>query len=238
VSSSRVAVVILVTIAGTTASCGIGEQPVPVKGQVFIVTNARIAMKLPLVEVLAIEMRLALRHIDSVRTAREHHTELALRELDSLQRALSNQRAQLGFLRSTRADWTTRYIKNEISTEEWRAGDPVVNRATWTTRATQDSVKAATTKLQLVRSDDHFFKNLPPSSSVAKTDADGNFTLRLPPKAKAAIFARAERLAFSSLETYRWIVPIVVGTDTVESLLLTNDNLLEASLLPTRASWK
>jgi hypothetical protein len=67
---------------------------------------------------------------------------------------------------------------------------------------------------------DRLFSHLPPPP--VKTDADGQFTLRV--NGKVWLLARAERKVGSSNENYLWAVPTEGQTS---KLLLSNDNLLD-----------
>ena len=68
--------------------------------------------------------------------------------------------------------------------------------------------------------------------SSAKTDADGRCSLMLPPNQRWVISAVGERQAASELEHYVWIVEVPQKEGASNSLLLSNDNLLEDGANP------
>lgn len=60
---------------------------------------------------------------------------------------------------------------------------------------------------------------------LARTDSNGRFTAKIPVSKKGWIIAFGQRQTFDKVESYYWLVPI-----TSDSIMLTNDNLLEGRL--------
>ena len=68
----------------------------------------------------------------------------------------------------------------------------------------------------------YYFQDLPAAVATGKTDADGKFTLTLPP-GKYVFAATASRSVFKDTEQYAWLVN-VDASKPVQGLLLSNDN--------------
>ena len=71
----------------------------------------------------------------------------------------------------------------------------------------------------------YYFQDLPAAVATGKTDADGKFTLTLPP-GKYVFAATASRSVSKDTEQYAWLVK-VDASNPVHGLLLSNDNQAE-----------
>jgi hypothetical protein len=94
-------------------------------------------------------------------------------------------------------------------------------------------VEAAKRHLSTVRerysyygSSEFYFEGLPPGVSVAKTDADGKFTMRLPADQRFALAAKASRQILGTIEQYYWLIWVTCREGETTRVFLSNDNLL------------
>jgi hypothetical protein len=96
--------------------------------------------------------------------------------------------------------------------------DPVVRKDNL-----QKSMQGLEQKRDLYLSPDYYFSGLPDPLAEAETDADGKFTMTVPP-GKYVLAARATRSVLLSDEHYWWMIKFDMGTLS-RSVLLSNDNL-------------
>src|SRR4029077_18494066 len=95
--------------------------------------------------------------------------------------------------RRTRPDWTMRYIRGEISTDQWQSGDPVLNGFRATANDAERQIANAHQSLEACRSMRIFFESPPAPIATSRTDADGRFNLVLPAARPVLVMAQASR---------------------------------------------
>jgi hypothetical protein len=76
-------------------------------------------------------------------------------------------------------------------------------------------------------SDEQFFDGLPSGISMAKTDADGTFSLVIPREGRYVIAARGPNETFRDMEPY-WFVSVSLDGEPSKRLMLTNENVFGA----------
>lgn len=72
------------------------------------------------------------------------------------------------------------------------------------------------------------FRDLPAADATAKTDADGQFSLRIPREGKYAIGAVGQRKIGETIERYYWLIWLPESHEKDAPLMFSNDNLLSA----------
>lgn len=75
-----------------------------------------------------------------------------------------------------------------------------------------------------ISADNLYFRDLPVGVATAKTDADGEFSMRLR-RGKYALGAKASRQAMDRTEEYYWLVWVTLSGKSTR-VFLSNDNLL------------
>lgn len=219
--------------------------PVTVSGQAFIVTKGRDNIRLALVEVAAIPENLLREHIQ-----KKHSYGLAQRFqmtpqlVSAMKEALVARQAsdaahteQRAAIQRARAAWSqgpfppgTEEFDRSIKTraeldEKQRATIERYSVALQRANAKDAAflkVKAAITYFDQLA---YYLTDLPTPQATSKTDADGRFTLALPP-GKFVLAATTSRRVGLSSEVYHWLV--LVDTLALPTpLMLSNDNMFE-----------
>ena len=215
----------LVLLAALCTSCGGHEKDTTLSGQVFIVTGARASIALPLVDVVAIDESLAISHVRAVVERRHLQSLMIEAEIDSLGALASGTRAALIAANKNRDAWLNKLINNEISNEQYQAGDPAVVRAEREARNIATSLEQLIERAKAVQSDSVFFDRMPATVAMARSDAEGKFTLQIPRRARVVLMAMADRRVFDGTEHYYWIVRAPNLDSLTAPVLLDNDNL-------------
>jgi len=197
-------------------NCGSPTPPPPSEvefaGQVFIVTQGGINFKLGLVEVRAIEEPLILNFIQQKKqnAITEYEKYKASRDV------LTSQIKPLeGEFIVAERKWKRR-MTNELL--------EIVNNAEKRLNAKKAELARLEAGLQPYYGG-YWVTELPMPVQVAKTDADGNFVLRLKP-GRYALVADARRKVVDKTEEYHWLVWINVNEENKDRIFLSNDNLL------------
>jgi hypothetical protein len=86
----------------------------------------------------------------------------------------------------------------------------------------RDQLKARHSYLTSAR---YYFDGLPVGVTTAKTDADGEFSMRLRQGAKYALAATGSREVMGKTERYYWLVWVTLDRKKV-TVMLSNDNLI------------
>lgn len=74
-----------------------------------------------------------------------------------------------------------------------------------------------------------YFNSPPTPLAVAKTDADGKFSLQLYKKGEFVLAAQAQRQVSGNTEKYFWLVRVRPDRKSVMQVMLSNDNLITAN---------
>jgi len=183
-----------------------------INGQVFIVTRGGQSIKLGLVEVFAFE---------------RGDVEKTIREVD---RKMKNERENIADLQRTveaaykqakeGQDAAFEQELKHIENHDLQTRYETASRLTYELIAFKASVAS---RLNYVNSSTSYFAAFPQPVAKAKTDADGNFSIRLPMLGSFLIGATAKRLAGDKTEYYAWLVS--TDPDGMQKLTLSNDNL-------------
>jgi len=207
-------------------------------GEMFVVTQSRSAIRLPLVDVLAFEDSVATALVRERRSLRDSLLASARAERPRVEAALRRTLAEIARMNGLTPEWKAKYDRDEITFDEFITGDPAVTRA----NERRDQLQRRLGQLrQLVRGleDDEAwaFANLPTPSAVARTNADGRFSMKLPIGRRFVLFATADRSIGLEDERYFWIVRLPQHVDSSESVLLNNDNMTNSSS-PHSLVWR
>lgn len=186
-------------------------------GDVFIVSRGGIKHKLGLVAVNAIPADALKRHLESKTLQGEHETQKLQRDIDRLTAALRIAQAEDDRL------WKI-LQRDESNSRKGAAWSVAYNKTNDITKRLED----LQARRQHLTSGEYFFEGLPSAIAIAKTDADGRFTLALPHRGRYGIVARASRELFKEHETYFWFVWVSLNGQRSKRLTLSNDNLLGA----------
>jgi hypothetical protein len=193
-----------------------------IEGQVFIVTAGAQAIKLPLVQVVAISQAETARHISDVelRIGQEQaKVDAAVVEARKAKRAIEDGYA--AWVKSH--DFTV-----AADVQKYRVAHQHLLKA-------EERLGEALGRQKVLRSAAPYFVDLPASTATAKTDADGRFKLNLPDEGDFAVLASSTRTVFNKVEKYFWVVRLKSQDSTVT---LSNDNLTTSgspdSLLTTK----
>ena len=212
---------------------------VPVSGQAFIVTKGRQNIKLALVEVIAIPEKDVLEHIKAKRAEGREKQALLLPQVERAKKEAGSASSALA--RAEKDAEKARQDRHEATMATIRNRGNVIGQMKADTEAFSKEMdenlrlqKAANSKGGTLRelgrqyahydSPAYYADNLPNAVAHSKTDADGNFSLSVPP-GKYAIAAATSRAVFKDTEQYYWIVWVDVKSP-IQGLMLSNDNLL------------
>jgi len=221
----------LFAVAVATTGC---TREATITGDVFIVTKGGPSIKLGLVEVRLVPEASAAAKLAAVISEAKEKTKLLNGELST--------KASLARIGAIGA--------NVDLTEHWddvarraRALDAGFYRKVMTQRqeylearkqglekrrAELEDLKRAEMDLQAHASGYALVPSLPASEFTARTDADGKFTVTVP-RGRYVALAAAKREVGSAPEFYAWAVRVDLDGQPALRLMLSNDNLVEAS---------
>lgn len=241
--SQIIAVVVAVLISNQAESAApkkiAGQvQEREILGQVFVVTKGRDNIKLALVSVKAFSERVATEHIRIKKS-------LAVERVSSLSSAYDEAKQVAAVANAEKliadGDYNNKQqafmnLRARNTLEEFRQLKEIAAAARSISRAADKASEQAQAAANVLRaqiehysSPEYYFDQLPEAMMIAKTDADGRFSMRLP-AAKYILAAKSDRAIISSSESYHWLVTI----DSVasnQSVMLSNDNLFETKCL-------
>jgi hypothetical protein len=191
-------------------------------GEVFIVTKRGVTYKLDSVPVSAIPEEVATKHLKNKTLQRELEIERLQRDIDTLTSTLQDVQADEHRL------W--RILQEDESNSQ--------KAATWSavykkTKSIPKEIENLHSQRKQLTSDEYFFDGLPSGISMARTDADGQFSLVIPREGRYVIAARGPREAFRDTEPY-WFVSVSLEGEPSKRLTLTNDNVLGAARSATK----
>jgi hypothetical protein len=217
-----------------------------VHGQVFIVTKSRENVKLGLVTVALFPEAAVKKHI-AVRTAD------AKPQRDSLETKISNlegslTKAQVQLSEVERGENAIQERQRRI-VESQRAA-PAMSRAWEDGYAALDAAEAQSKRIGTVaahwksevlaltselnsvyaqvkalNSTKYYLSGFPPAIAHTQTDADGEFSIRVPRNGHFVLAALAQRQVFDEMEEYAWVVSIAPDVLSGSKLLLSNETL-------------
>ena len=182
-----------------------------VSGQVFIVTKSRDTIKFALVEVSAIpELELSTHMKKKTESARVPVEQLGqkLKVIERESKANTHEFKRLYDI----------YNRNPSAENHrlFRAYAKVVNKAT-------DYLLETVNEYFRYTSPAFYFQDLPTAVATGKTDADGKFTLAVPPGKYFFAAKEIRTLASGTVIDYYWLVS-VDATKPVQGLMLSSDN--------------
>jgi hypothetical protein len=208
-----------------------------VDGQVFVVTRGAEAIKLPLVQILAIPVQDMENHLTEVEARIKADRARADSSAAAASSALSKAEHGVsgGFgrwmmtLQKTQRKDPTGQAWSDPGTESHR-----FNSMRGRIPSLEGRLEEVRTKQSRLHSAAPFFEGLPTPEVSAKTDADGRFKLSIPDQGEFALVAASSRAVGDRVEKYYWVVRLKPEDSTVT---LSNDNLTSSgstdSLLKT-----
>lgn len=223
--------------------------PRTISGQIFIVTNGQSTIRLPLVEVFAISEGEYSRFLKAMTQEINARRDKQAQDLVSMKEELSaietdpeklkhidliQERAE--FAERCRQRGSNAYVaclnspeKQEINQkleEQTQRIAPIMARYRELTaifvRIRDDYKNSVSPTI--------FFDTIESTSKVvgtAKTDPDGKFSIKTAGN-EIWLIARAGRQVFNGKESYRWVVKVPKGTN---SIMLSNDNMIDTRCL-------
>ncbi len=209
-------------LALVVGSIHCGPSQGKLDGDVFIVTQGGVSVKLGLVEVLALpyeETRQAVALVDAEaiklkRDAAAAVTALASAEAE-LNQLLADEKALLN-----RASTNSKADRTAIVAAHDRE-----DAATEVRDSAKQAVAELVRKAHKLTSGALYFEKLPPPLVTTKTDADGKFSLPLDRKVTVVLAAHAARRVFGEDEDYYWLVKASLDGQLSKRIFLSNDNL-------------
>lgn len=197
------------------------QEPVELKGEVFIVTKRAESIRLGLVEVrlfteTEIKAHIAERDklVGRERPDFEKHLAAWDEVINLRKQTVEMQKALIADM--TKARRPTALAKGSLTDLETLLRESETDRA-----ATLKSKEAWPHS-------SHYFKNLPETKVTTRTDADGKFSLPVPATGRFAIVASASRELPSGKEQYHWMVWVSTEGGKTRPLLLGNHNILSS----------
>lgn len=230
--------IVVAACAVLVSGCAKVDQPkqpklVPVEGQVFIVTRGQVNLKLALVQVSALPESTVLAHIDSCIAQIQAGKERM--EADrSASRLAAEAAIPAAVDRAARANAEYGAVIRSVQgyrnpTDELKLGRAreAAAQADAAVSALRARVKLNSEPMYVIgTSARDYFDGLPTSDVVAKTDADGEFTLSLPAGQRFALAAQASRETVGNTESYYWMVWVVPRDGAENRVMLSNDNMI------------
>jgi hypothetical protein len=210
----RFSAAVLMLVAIALSDCHRARK---IEGQVFVVTEGGQSIKLGLVEVFAYnrgEVDEALKKVDAKRKDSREAARVVSQQFDDLVKRASAAKT---------------------AAEEKELGSAAAVEAGNFYFDLLEVQRLFQERTNYLLSSQPYFAALPTPVARAKTDADGNFAISVPPLGSFVIGATAQRVVGHEVERYVWLVT----TDRAGSqkLTLSNDNLAsvggENSLLKT-----
>jgi hypothetical protein len=193
-----------------------------IDGQVFIVTAGAQAIKLALVQVIAVAQADTEKHISDTDVAVAAEQAKADAEVnEATQAAQQAKRAVAGGF----GEWMRRVARerpNENSPEIPRAESQKFHAAEQRAAKAVGRLAEARARQKVLQSAAPYFVDLPTPTATAKTDADGRFQLNVPDEGDYVLLATSTRAVFNTVEKYFWIVRL---KPQVSKVTLSNDNL-------------
>lgn len=198
-----------------------------ISGQVFVVTQGRDNIKLALVAVGAIPRGEFDQYLKTKQSKKLEQQQLLLPKYIEAKKHLlllkESYKATNNFM-NTRIRIQL-HNEAENPSEEFEKSIDRDKANLDKTKTEINKIKAEMAEYELFDKVEFLFEGQPHPSTIAKTDADGKFSLTLP-KGKYVITANSSRSVGSHSETYYWLVSVDAASPN-QSLMLSNDNLFE-----------
>lgn len=202
-----------------------------ISGQVFIVTQGRENIKLALVEISAIPEKDIIQYLDAKHRNGLEQQKVLMPELESAKKEYEAAQVERKIAHEISLEATGRYTNRGNTYAEQKKIDAEYSKVLEESNRTNHILVEKEKYYRKVKiifdmfdSAEYYLEALPTPIGISKTDVDGKFTLSLPP-GKYAITAKSSRKVFAGSESYCWFV--WVDTSHNQSLILSNDNLLE-----------
>jgi hypothetical protein len=205
-----------VTVLCLISGCGSSE----VKGQVFIVTRGHESIKLGLVDVLLFRESVA-RKYAAAKLAEILETKASLaQEIDSMQTLLGASQERASAAAVTYDAARRRGDRAEMAKQMGVIREcDAVQRTCMSAFDDYRSRQAALDKQSFV------LEGLPEPIARTETDANGEFTLKVPARGRFVLAAQTQREVFGSAETYTWLVLVPDGARKGAKVLLSNETM-------------
>jgi hypothetical protein len=204
-------------------------------GVMFIATKGGENVKLGLVEVRAIPEEVMKAHIGRKRTAAQQALASVRSEYERAFKERTEAESTVTAIEQT--DTVKKHLpswlffeKREEPVTEW-GGDTVTARKWKAARVRRETAEREwaswSERTSRWTSVEYYFADLPASEQVAKTDADGRFTMRLDRKRRYALAATSRRQVGDDTETYHWLTWASLDGKASGRIMLSNDNLAD-----------
>jgi hypothetical protein len=202
----------LLLILSVSGFWACGPSEVDVNGQVFIVTQGGTNIKLGSVEIKAIDDSLISGFI-------KQRNQSWSSEYKKLKSSIADRAAELHLLKVAVHELVVKMRTDpSIAETKWETEDRVV--------AKEKELNALKIEAGRGPLGSFWVGGLPRAVQITKTDADGNFGVRLEP-GKYALAAQSKRRVLDDTEEYYWLIWINVSKKDQNKVFLTNDNLFE-----------
>lgn len=253
ITAGVIAAALALIVPPVTAAPKPAAKNTHIAGQIFIVTKGQEAIKLALVEVVAVPEKGMIEYINAraaaANTVRREVAPTAVELKQQMNEAFAELRpslAKAAEMRSEIVRLTERChlevpaisVRCRAETEHKRAVADMFEKSLEPQNAKRRDLEAAFSEIkkryESVALPEVFFSDLirrtAPFTASSKTDADGKFNLFVPASGRVALVAKANRHAAGTLEEYRWLVwvPVKKGIPKID-VMLANDNLLETA---------
>ena len=187
-------------------------------GNAFIVTKNGKKIRLGSVGVKAIPEDALKKHLKSRMLQGELENRKLLRKIDRLTATLETAKAEEQRL------WKIQKL-DESNLQKGKAWSVAYNK----TKDIAGQIERLQAQRRQPPSGENFFRGLPSPISTAKTDADGEFTLRIPLHGRFGIVARAAAPdPGDERKEYFWFVWVSLDGQSSKRLMLSNDNMMGA----------
>jgi hypothetical protein len=191
-----------------------------IEGQIFIVTRGGNSIKLGLVEVAAFpreEAQAAIVKVTEQLSAEREEIQKITKETSTIEReATATKRALMEAWNNAR-----------YGTKDYDKAKSAYELASELSDDLSRLESLIDQRRRYLFSSRPYFAALPPPIAKGKTDADGNFVLKLPMLGDFVVGANATRLAGSETEYYSWLVS--TDPEGAPKLALSNDNMTSES---------
>jgi hypothetical protein len=202
-----------------------------ITGQVFVVTQGRENIKLALVGVGVLTGRSVMEHIKEKKKLAADQVLALSPALEVAKSAASSAAGKVGAAKQTvqkNAKLSDDSIAKPSHEEHFRIleiSEDELGSAQKAAGQKQSAFLKLKNQIDYYSSPEYFFDHSPAAISTAKTDADGKFSLALPP-GKYVLFASATRSILTTSETYHWLVKVDTTAGN-QQIMLSNDNLYQ-----------
>jgi hypothetical protein len=218
-------IAVLLGFVGRTQS----QPETKIEGEVFIVTKDADNIRLGAIEIRFYPEAIIRDHITQRQKLIKEEMPHFDREIARLDTAIADMRQKLSKLTSLerqmgtlREDATANAAAERLIQSSERDRDKeAVAKASWPTAQ-------------------HYFRGLPATTILTRTDADGRFSIQLHTNQVFTLAAHAVRETFSAKERFYWLIRCPTNSGA-NKILLSNHNLVTSesddSMLHTKSAW-